>query len=645
MKDHTLIQFLICKITLRWFGSKNEEPVETSIETKSENVTSEDYDKKSKIHLKVSTDNPADVPTGDFEIYAETIANLVKYSEPQFTVGIYGDWGTGKTTLMKRTRRLLGWDSQEEDPDFEYDRDKKIITVWFNAWRYEREEHFATIALMRTIAYTLGKHKEFEPISKSILSGLKIIGMDVLKKLATEHVMTEQGFDNLVNSFNKKTENLHSLDKDTIYFDGLNTIKRKIDEIRKDREYRIVVFIDDLDRCSPRRALEVLESVKVFLDIPGFVYILGLSIKTVAKLISADYSQSGIQGEDYIKKIVQIPIRIPPWNSKDIEVLIEDAIKNYPPAYRRLLQSTSGFIAEAIESNPRELKSFLNNLTVAINVLQLSNIPEDAEPEIFTEIITLEILKSRWNEFYVLLVNDERSFRTVLCDTLKEIGDPGFGFGKKMDDIYQLKDFDDAAKSDKDTIDKEYREKIGFIRDKLYSNKNSANFLDQLIDQPIELLNLLNKRIGIKKQEEITYTTMADIILKINDWEKYRRIASTGQIPEKEIQEASTPKEFTEDTKFDLSKAAMDRKEIAKKNLISMLRQNNPYRFRRSVWDYLLDEFGYDGVENIAYEYGMSSKEVDDFMKRVEERMTLKDESNFEKRQSYSNSRYKTDQN
>ena len=55
---------------------------------------------------------------------------------------------TGKTTLMNLIKKNL------EDVD---GSEGRILTVWFNAWRYEREENFATIALMKTIGYEMGK--------------------------------------------------------------------------------------------------------------------------------------------------------------------------------------------------------------------------------------------------------------------------------------------------------------------------------------------------------------------------------------------------------------------------------------------------------------------------------------------------------
>jgi len=77
---------------------------------------------------------------------------------------------------------------------------------------------------------------------------------------------------------------LSTVDKDTIYFDGVEKIENEMKKVLKNN--RIVVFVDDLDRCSPDKAREGFESIKVFLDIEGFVFIIGLSPEVIKKLIS-----------------------------------------------------------------------------------------------------------------------------------------------------------------------------------------------------------------------------------------------------------------------------------------------------------------------------------------------------------------------
>ncbi|MBA2268430.1 MAG: hypothetical protein H0W19_08865 [Nitrosopumilus sp.] len=75
----------------------------------------------------------------------------------------------------------------------------------------------------------------------------------------------------------------------------------------------------DLDRCSPETAVEVFESIKVFLDIEGFVFIIGLSKKTLEKIISIKLEKSGlndIEAQEYLRKIIQLEINIPQWNDE-----------------------------------------------------------------------------------------------------------------------------------------------------------------------------------------------------------------------------------------------------------------------------------------------------------------------------------------
>src|SRR3954470_24812565 len=76
----------------------------------------------------VLLDDPAADPALGWSEYAGAFAGVVEHSRPQFAVGIFGDWGSGKTTLMKAI-----WRDLESQPG--------VVQVWFNAWRYEREEH------------------------------------------------------------------------------------------------------------------------------------------------------------------------------------------------------------------------------------------------------------------------------------------------------------------------------------------------------------------------------------------------------------------------------------------------------------------------------------------------------------------------
>jgi len=190
-------------------------------------------------------------------------------------------------------------------------------------------------------------------------------------------------------------------------------IKIQMEKIRnlEDKDYRIVIFIDDLDRCSPEKALEVLESIKLFLDMEGFLFVLGLSHKTVTQLISHSYKTTGIKGEDYIKKIIQIPIKIPSWSKESIVNLIENKISfKLNTEYTNFLRQNSAMLARAIDYNPRQLKRFINNVIIAFETFA----SKENSPAIqFNEIFLVKILKIEWPDFYEEFVR-EQDFREIV---------------------------------------------------------------------------------------------------------------------------------------------------------------------------------------------------------------------------------------
>ena len=76
---------------------------------------------------KIVLDLPSDVPSLGFPEYADALADIVVKSDARFAIGIFGDWGSGKTTLMRAIRARLPATA--------------AICVDFSAWRYEKEEH------------------------------------------------------------------------------------------------------------------------------------------------------------------------------------------------------------------------------------------------------------------------------------------------------------------------------------------------------------------------------------------------------------------------------------------------------------------------------------------------------------------------
>jgi predicted KAP-like P-loop ATPase len=445
-----------------------------------------------KEDFKILTDDPDEDPILDSKPYGTTIAKIVLESFPKFSIGIYGEWGTGKTTLMKLIEKEVQVDH--------------VLTIWFNAWRYEREEQFAVVALMKTIAFGMTNHPIYKNIRRTILRGLKLVGEAATEETAGLFVK-EKTVEKFKEKLLPKREFLEEVDKETIYFDGIKKIEEEMQRIRKDHpNRRVVVFIDDLDRCSPEKALEVFESIKVFLDIEGFVFIIGLSHRTIAKLITALYEKSGVRGEDYIQKIIQIPVLVPEWNKADIDELITNLSKRIGVKYAGIIDTNKSIINSALRPNPRELKQFINNFIIANEIFSTRG---NFDSEV---LLAIHALRTRWPDIYNLVATDE-DFR----DKLTELS--------------------------------------------IMEPRKRGKFLKQIENKEIEVDNLTKKASSLASPELFDFLNVGEkIFARISDWDEYRRAVESVR------QQKVTSIEYEEDARSMLLE--LDRTEERIKSII-----------------------------------------------------------------------------
>jgi hypothetical protein len=430
--------------------------------------------------LKILPDDIEDNPINYFgDPLGNLIVDIVTTSDPNFSIGIFGEWGTGKTTLMNLVNKKLDEKNKTGKTN--------ILTVWFDAWRYEREEQFALVPLMRTIAYKMDEQPKYEKAKVVFFKSI----VTAAKGLASKYVLPEKYVEELHGNLTSSAmKTLAEEDKDTIYFHGLKQIEDEMKKVLEDSpESRVVVFIDDLDRCSPKKVLEVFESIKAFLGIKGFIYILGLSREIILKAVKEAYRQYEIDGEEYIKKIIQLPIRIPDWD-EHIEELIGhllkmEGAKKIGEKYWSIIEKNKSLIAKIVEPNPREVKRFINSYMLAYE----KHPPQMVEKgDHDRQLLVAHALKMRWESFFNYFCNDEQ-------------------FRKIVEQLASNRDYDrkrifDSLKEEKKIGDKEYEE-----------------ILSVFISKP----NLRNLWRFLEKDE------VKSIIFKmsIEDWKRHRIIVSS----------------------------------------------------------------------------------------------------------------------
>ncbi len=290
-----------------------------------------------------------------FDAYAKTIADLIAFKDNKtpMVIGIYGPWGAGKTTLMETVRSFL---KKEEYQDKEVFR--KCKTIWFQAWKYSKEEEILA-ALIEEIFKTMAADNFFEECKAEIEKLTKKLKLskivEALSKLFTGMDVTEF-FSDL-----KYREKLGFYDTFQLFFTDLIWTylnwRAKINKTEKpdDQKGALVIFIDDLDRCPRPRIINVLETIKLFMDKQGCIFVIGAAGDIIEKALKDTY---GDDAAKFMDKIVQVTFNLPQITNEDFEFFI----KEISPDIEDDLFPHLPLILPTMKSNPRQFKRFLNNL-------------------------------------------------------------------------------------------------------------------------------------------------------------------------------------------------------------------------------------------------------------------------------------------
>ena len=266
------------------------------------------------------------------------------------------------------------------------------MTIWFDAWRYENEEFSALVPLVRTIILSLEKYvqdldfkesprktaiknlaNKFKKVGESIMLNSKAnIGVEFTKAKAS--VETDIG--KVIEQYKSKGsffKNQNKIDFHEHISDHIKDELRRIRTKNETKNFKIVIFIDDLDRCTPDRGLEILESIKTFFDIEGIIFVIGIDPSSIDPIITTKYGEkSKIDGMKYLQKIVQLPFSIPLWNPPRLYDTITDMIKktHLPDnVIEKVLETEmQELIIKATELNPRDVKRFINSIVISYEI-------------------------------------------------------------------------------------------------------------------------------------------------------------------------------------------------------------------------------------------------------------------------------------
>jgi len=367
------------------------------------------------------------------------------------TIGIYGDWGSGKSSLMDMIMTNLS-------------QDKEVLCIKFNGWLFEGYED-AKIALIDSILDEICEKRKLIGKTKELVKKL-VDNMDFIKltsRLAKYGIdffltggvlsiadITAEKIKDTLKSKGKQIDEENIEDalkvlKSNGVRKNIKTFHEDFESLLKETELkRLVVFIDELDRCRHDTILETLEAIRLFLFAKGTSFVIGADERQIQYAVQMKYPNiEGNQidiGKEYLEKLIQYPIRIPQLDRKEVEFYIMCLLfekdtnkeelnsineiikakkkenfldfeltyefikeKSKPLAEKlketiSLSKQISSVLAGGLNGNPRHCKRFLNVMELRTMMANHRNIQLDQK--ILAKLMLVEYFK---DQFYKIL--------------------------------------------------------------------------------------------------------------------------------------------------------------------------------------------------------------------------------------------------
>ena len=435
-------------------------------------------------------DSETEIDFLDYEYMVEILEDIICNDNLlPASIGIYGDWGSGKSSLMHMCIKKL-------------ESEKKAKCLIFNGWLFESYSD-AKSALLNSILDAIGEEQTLTEKGKKILKGLyKSIDKFQLAQKAAKYganwlltggvgALAGITMDSVFSAIrNKAPELVEKIDaeKDTTGIqqaikdelddkalrDDIREFQEKFAELIKDSKIdRLVIFIDELDRCREDTILETLEAMKLFMFTGKVAFIIGADERHISYAVKSKFKDiEGIQidiGKEYLEKLVQYPIHIPRMDIDETEVYIASLLlsaelneKNFdifqqevrktrennfgvPPLndaksiriedaseeeiFKECLsiaKQLAAVLSNGLHGNPRQIKRFLNTLDMRMMMAKYKHATLDRK--ILAKLMMLEYIRpAAFNLFAEMATNNELAKElTVLENILNESNTDSF---------------------------------------------------------------------------------------------------------------------------------------------------------------------------------------------------------------------------
>lgn len=293
--------------------------------------------------------------------FAESLAQaILSYRSDECVVlGLFGSWGTGKTSLINMCLECI------RKTIMSYPEAEKPIIIKFNPWNYSGEQKLI-LQFFTQISSVLSQHQS-----------------NAIKEIA-EKIVT------YISSINIGPISLDGKKiKDLINKGSLESQKEELSQLLKSQSHKIIVVIDDIDRLNNYEIRQIFQLIKVLGNLPNIIYLIAFDKNIVIRALEKEQEGSGLE---YLEKIVQVPFEIPPVPKEEVYRLLfsqlDELIKDIPE--ERWDQTYWGNI---FHSGIKVFFNTIRDVTRYLNTLRFSfpMVKEEVNPIDFIAITSFQV--------------------------------------------------------------------------------------------------------------------------------------------------------------------------------------------------------------------------------------------------------------
>ncbi|MFD2552019.1 P-loop NTPase fold protein [Bizionia sediminis] len=450
------------------------------------------------------TDKPILLKSEDLlkvEKYSLALSNFIVKSDTPITIGLQGEWGTGKTSLMSL---LL--------EDF---NSKNIACSWVNTWEYSmfRGAHETTPGVLRGMLEKLKISCEERGVwtLKDESKAKFKTAARFLGGLANQIVANQTGI-NVKDALDDKETQANTAEIAEIKALVTSLISELINDTSNPIQ-KVIFFVDDLDRILPSDAVEVLEALKNIFDIPNCVFILAIDYDVVVKGLESKFGPKTEENErefrSFFDKIIQVPFSMP-TGTYDIEYFLVEKLKDLGISVQDEEKELFAKVVKySIGYNPRSLKRYLNSFSL---INHLREIEADDEKNDASDFMLFAILG--------IQISYPKIFRLLTQKSNFLDWDKGFGnkYGIEWEQIQEkIQKFGES-----ELVDEEWEQVV-------WGACQSDSYLKARAFSVLELLNLIRDKFKDNLEDELDAAlTFASITSVDDDIETKQAVQKVG---------------------------------------------------------------------------------------------------------------------